>query len=188
MNPAFQRMSKDEASRFMIGKQHASMRRQLAAMIGSRTVVDIGCGKGIMVSELYSPARYIGVDISPELLDLARANNPGYSFLCFDASSAALPFADKSFECALMVSVLEHQPDLDSALAVYHEALRVAEEVIVLWHTPPVYPNTEIILVQAELDRPINQNHYKAGSFDREGIQVEFDRVDGFLLWLARSH
>jgi len=113
---------------------------------------------------------------------LAKIANPEYSFLVGDIS---VPLAKAEF--AVLKSVLEHQESLDDALMIYDSALRSADTVLVGWHTPPIYPETTIITVQAELENPIYQNHYKAGSFDREDVRVEKTRMGEFELWVA-SH
>lgn len=46
------------------------------------TVVDLGCGTGLLLDFVpISPERYVGVDISAGMLDLARDKHPGYRFV-----------------------------------------------------------------------------------------------------------
>jgi ubiquinone/menaquinone biosynthesis C-methylase UbiE len=62
-------------------------------------VLDLGTGTGsgaAIVVRRFPDARLVGVDLSEEMLDRARANVPGAEFRRADASS--LPFADESFD------------------------------------------------------------------------------------------
>jgi len=182
MNP-FADMTRKEAAIFMVGKQHPDYRRHLASLVGSGTILDIGCGKGFLVKDLYSKNQYTGVDCSTALLELAAAENPGYRFLV--ANALCLPFRDKEFDVALLVSVLEHQPDVSHATRIYDEALRVASRVIVGWHTPPVDGQPVQRIVQAELSIPIPQNTYEEHHFARDGVCVKHGRFGRFVTWEA---
>lgn len=183
MRDPFADMTPDEAQRFMSKKQNIELRTEMAYLVGTRNLYDLGCGKGILVNMLYTPEQYVGVDVSEELLRIARKDNPGYRFIRHDLAASPLPVDDQSAEVGVMISVLEHQPSLEIAKTVYDEAMRTCKELLVLWHTPPIYKETEIIEVPCELDMPINQNHYARGSFEREDLQVRAIRVAGFECW-----
>jgi len=180
---AFASMSPAEAQRFMAEKFNAPLRIGIAKLVNGRTLCDVGCGKAFMVDYLYQKAYYLGVDVSAELLAVAQANNPGYEFRLHDMAKLRFPVWDSYFDCSLMISVLEHVDDLDVARRIYNEAMRISKELLVVWHTPPIYETTELIRVDCELDRPINQNHYARGSFDREDLEVRSERVAGFECW-----
>lgn len=71
-----------------------------AAPTAGQRIVDIGCGSGtstVALAERVGPGGHVlGVDISPQLLDRARADAPEgapLSYLCADAATAALPGA-----------------------------------------------------------------------------------------------
>jgi ubiquinone/menaquinone biosynthesis C-methylase UbiE len=62
-------------------------------------VLDLGTGTGsgaAIVVRRFPEARVVGVDLSEEMLERARANVPGAEFRRADASS--LPFPDESFD------------------------------------------------------------------------------------------
>jgi SAM-dependent methyltransferase len=164
MSEPFANMTEEEAERFMKGNTHP-MREVAAELVGNRWVFDLGCGKGIGVSSLYKSTHYMGVDCSEELIKIAIRDNPDYLFIVNDIHGLIDFAPDNSFPVGVMVSVLEHMESLEAAQRLYNEARRVCEELLVGWHTPPHYSATEIIQVQAELSSPINQNHYKEGSF-----------------------
>ena len=58
-----------------------------AALCGfrDRDVIDVGCGWG-RFAPLFRPSRYMGVDFSREMVQLARTKNPGYLFVCLNLS------------------------------------------------------------------------------------------------------
>ncbi len=167
----------------MAGKLNWDLRLGISTMVAGRTVYDIGCGKGLAVKTLYDKDKYLGIDVSPELLMLAADDNPGYKFVQHDMSVLRFPVEDETADVGLMISVLEHVDDLETAKRIYFEAMRTCKELLVVWHTPPVYDSTELITVPCELNHPIRQNHYERGSFEREDLEVKSERVGGFECW-----
>jgi SAM-dependent methyltransferase len=88
-------------------------------------VLDIGCGTGILVESLLghgSVTGVVGIDVSDPLLAQARADiaDPRASFEHADA--AALPCADRSFDHALSLLVVNFLADRPASL---REARRV---------------------------------------------------------------
>ena len=84
------------------------------AEIGPKTIVDLGCGEGVVAGEIrrvLPGVRYLGIDASGEAIRMARAANPGFEFHQGDIldGRAEYPVAD----LALCVEVLEHleQPE-----------------------------------------------------------------------------
>ncbi len=70
------------------------------ADLPGRRVLDIGCGTGRLEAALVDRAKVWGVDASPEMLEVARANVPGGTFK--EARAEELPFKDAWFERAVM--------------------------------------------------------------------------------------
>lgn len=179
MSEPFQTMSSEEAELFMRGNAHP-IREVVAERVGDSAVVDLGCGKGIKVATLYSPNQYLGVDCSSELVKLARRDNPQHRFVVAELEEWLSGIEDKTLETGIMISVLEHLPSEATARRLYAEARRACRRLYVGWHTPPHYPKTDILLVQAELKHPIYQNHYKEGTFDRPS---RIEKVKSAELW-----
>jgi trans-aconitate methyltransferase len=175
-------MSDDEADRFMAGERFPSP-GDVARAVAGRSVLDLGCGKGKEVKENYAICRYVGVDCSDALVRIARRDNPGFRFDCAELTEYLANLPDKITPVAIMVAVLEHLPSLEVAQWIVREAMRVSEELIIGWHTPPNYKRTEIISVSAELDRPIYQNRYARAAFPAGTVT----KVEGGELWSLRS-
>lgn len=71
------------------GPDHAFY-RALAGTLGARTIIDLGCGTGLLTSTLTAPGRtVIGIDPSPVMLGYARARVGGsdVTWICGDASA-----------------------------------------------------------------------------------------------------
>lgn len=69
------------------------------------SVLDLGCGEGVLALLKRKDVRLYGVDISPELLALAQRN--GYDEVhCADFSS--LPFSEATFDYVVSLDVLGH--------------------------------------------------------------------------------
>jgi len=95
-------------------------------LIGQR-ILEAGCGNGGMaVAFAQAGAKMVGVEIEPELVEIARAqaftNGVEAKFEYYDGEH--LPFDDGSFDATLSVSVLEHVTDPVNYLT---ELLRVVK-------------------------------------------------------------
>jgi SAM-dependent methyltransferase len=95
------------------------------------SVLDLGCGAGFdafVAAQLVGPeGRVAAVDLSPEMLAVARAGQAGAAFPRIEfreASAEALPFPDDSFDTALSNGVLNLIPDKPAALREIFRVLR----------------------------------------------------------------
>lgn len=69
------------------------------------SVLDLGCGEGLLALLKRKNVALFGVDISPELLVMARRN--GYDEV-YRADLASLPFTDATFDYVVSLDVLGH--------------------------------------------------------------------------------
>ena len=125
----------------------APLREALAGAPGPR-LADIGGGTGnyaqALAAQGWAP---VVVDRQPEMLALAAAKG----LECVLADARALPFADASFDAAMLVSVLHHIEEPFAALAELRRVLapggRVAivvftrEDIAALWYLD-YFPST----------------------------------------------
>ncbi len=78
------------------------------------SVVDVGCGTGAILDAL-KPARGLGLDLSPRMVELAKAKHPALEFRAEDIAQPA-GVADPPYDYVLLSDVVEHLPDVDAAL------------------------------------------------------------------------
>ena len=89
---------------------------------GSR-VVDLGCGSGVFTNVLHQRGyRCSGLDLSPNLIAIARAKFSGIDFV--EGDIERLPFPDGSFDGVLLSGVLHHLPDPSRCAAEVFRILR----------------------------------------------------------------
>lgn len=116
--------------------ERAAIARELRPWSGDRRrFLDLGCGTGEFAAE-FPAGRYVGLDLSRAYLQFAGRHRQG-SFLA--GVGEALPFADASFDAALVIGVLHHLPD-DVARAAMAELARVLRPhaiVLVIEDIPP---------------------------------------------------
>jgi len=96
-------------------------------------VLEVGCGTGLILQRLSRLAsRAVGVDISPGMLEKARARG----LEVYEGSATALPFDDASFDVTCAFKVLPHVPDLKRALAEMARVTRPGGILLVELYNP----------------------------------------------------
>ena len=98
-----------------------------ASLRSGETVVDLGCGGGLdvfLAADKVGPTgKAIGIDMTPEMLELARRNAAGRSNVEFhEATIDRLPLPDASVDCVISNCVINLAPD---KRAVFREIARV---------------------------------------------------------------
>lgn len=93
------------------------------ANIGSHTrVLDVACGTGVMFP-YYSArkANVTGIDISPEMVKIARKNFPEIETLCADATEISF---DEGFDAVVVYNAFPHFPDPNDAIRAFSSHLK----------------------------------------------------------------
>ena len=99
------------------------------------TALDVACGSGKLTAELARLAqggRVVGLDFSPQMLEVARHTHLKLEFIEGDALS--LPFDDASFDAATIAFGLRNLADPVRGL---REMIRVARRAVVLEFVRP---------------------------------------------------
>ena len=100
--------------------------RDMAAQLRDvpyEALLDVGCGTGFLIDLLAKqhPARYTGLDLSPEMIRMAKGKRiEGAQFVVGTADR--LPFPDAGFDIVTCSQSFHHYPYPEKAMA---EALRV---------------------------------------------------------------
>jgi ubiquinone/menaquinone biosynthesis C-methylase UbiE len=101
-----------------------------AALRPGQRVLDVACGTGIL-TRLAAPilgdgGSIVGVDLSGEMLDVARARAPAADARIdwHQVDAASLPFPDAEFDVVLCQQGLQFMPDKPTALAEMYRVLK----------------------------------------------------------------
>ncbi|GAB90034.1 methyltransferase domain-containing protein [Gordonia rhizosphera] len=103
-----------------------------------QTVLDLGCGNGMLLPELARAlgrkGRVIGVDMSPDMLTSARARiaEAGEDWVeILDGRAEAIPLDDATADSIISIQVFEYIPDIPAALAECHRVLRPGGRLVI---------------------------------------------------------
>jgi SAM-dependent methyltransferase len=92
------------------------------------SLLDVGCGEGVLTHQwaerLGDERRVVGIDLDDPALhaEWAKRTAPNLEYRVMKAEN--LPFADREFDAATAIEVLEHVPDAEHTVA---EMARVAK-------------------------------------------------------------
>jgi SAM-dependent methyltransferase len=115
----------------------ASAVLDLAALAGTETVAEIGCGNGMYLAELarrQHAGHVLGADLSHGMLTAARTGAPTAGLLAGDAT--ALPLADEVADVTLAAHMLYHVPDRAAAASEFRRITRPAGQLVVVLNYP----------------------------------------------------
>lgn len=92
-------------------------------------VVDVGCGSGYSLPKLaqrFAPRELVGVDIDPQMLDVARAEaqRAGVPVRLLESSSTRMPLADGSVDLLFCHQTFHHLVEQEAALAEFLRVLK----------------------------------------------------------------
>ena len=159
---------------------------RLTALEPGARVIDLGCGSGAFTA-LLARAGYVcvGLDISPKLVEVGRRKYPHIEFV--EGDIERLPFADASFDGALLSGVVHHFPDPSRCAAEVFRVLRSKGRFLafdpnrmnpIMWlyrdHASPFYSSVGV----TENERPVLAREV-AAVFTRAGFSVSSHYLAG---------
>jgi SAM-dependent methyltransferase len=135
----------------------------------TESVLEIGCGAGLMAIELARAGRKVtGVDVSQVILDKARARSKGVTGVEFEqVSGVTLPYPNETFDVAYSIEVVEHLHEND-ALAHFAEVRRVLRPGGRYWFLTP-------------------NGLTAGGASERFGVSIEADADVHLKVWTYRE-
>ena len=172
-------ISGEEAPQYCVGSENQLIRDVIKEYVEDRDVIEIGCGIGIDAHR-YNPEQYTGVDISPELINVAKTNNPEHRFIC--GNFIDMPI--RRYNVSFTKSVLEHTPNEDVFISIVDKMISISDMTILAFHTPPIWDTTEIIQCKGHFGKTIYQNHYRRSIFDHLQLKKKTIKVDNFTAYI----
>jgi SAM-dependent methyltransferase len=130
---------------------------------GSGPCLDIGCGTGRNFETIRASGRsVVGVDYSTDQLRHARTRTDGPLMI---ADAGVLPFADRSFDTAMVMWI---STDVDDFGKVLREATRVLrpDGVLVVYGVHPCFNGPHVVYDSEDGSRLIHASYRTAGWHD----------------------
>jgi SAM-dependent methyltransferase/glycosyltransferase involved in cell wall biosynthesis len=153
--------------------------RRSVGELSRLSVLDVGCGTGTTDQFLVDHVGSLcGVDVSEEMLALARRHVTDASYEWYDGEK--LPFPDGSFDVAIAVCVLHHVPTSNRAKFV-SELNRVTRDkgLIAIFEHNPLNPLTRHAVNSCDLDDGVVLVHGgKASTMLQKAGAAGVDRTD----------
>lgn len=102
--------------------------------IKGRKIIDLGCGEGITLGKIiqkFPQSQIIGIDNDQEKIKICRQHHLPVR----PADIAHLPFEANTFDCALLIEVIEHLKvnQVDQAIKEAHRVIRPGGRLIILF-------------------------------------------------------
>lgn len=132
----------DTINTVLSGGTDSGWRRRAARETGlaaGGSALDVACGSGKLTAELAklagSSGRVVGIDFSPQMLEVARREHPGLEFLEGDALN--LPFDDASFDASTIAFGLRNLADPVRGLREMLRIIKPSGRAVVLEFVRP---------------------------------------------------
>ncbi|MBS0189851.1 MAG: methyltransferase domain-containing protein [Phycisphaerales bacterium] len=116
------------------------------------SILDVGCGNGLLTNQLPASIRVVGLDPSPVALESVQREK-----VCADATR--IPFQDGAFDVVMANDVIEHVRKTDEA-AIVREMARVARRLVIV--TVPFMEDLACASVRCAVCRKLYHiNHHR---------------------------
>jgi ubiquinone/menaquinone biosynthesis C-methylase UbiE len=172
--------------RRVFGSEH----RVWACSRATGDTLEVAIGTGLNLSHYPAEVRLTGLDLSPEMLALARerASKLGRSVDLHEGDAQQLPFADQTFDTVVCTYSLCNVPDERQAVMEMKRVLRREGRVILVDHirssVPPIFwfqKMVELFSIRSEGEHATRRPslHVEAAGFDiRERERVRAGVVE----------
>ena len=145
-------------------------------------VLDVGCGSGWatrLLSGYASNGQVTGIDISDEMIRVARESSNAFPNAEFELASAEhLPFADNEFTHAFSMESLYYYANIPQALAEIHRVLRTGGLFVAVmdlyWESEATHQWIDTLKVPVEL---LSVEDYRSLFVDAGFISIRDQRL-----------
>ena len=112
---------------------HAHLEQALRAIIPPGcSVLELGCATGNLLAAL-RPARGVGIDLSPQMVAVARRTHPGLDFRVADAEAFSAP---ERFEFVVASDLIGELLDISAMLEQVHALSHGGTRLVLTFHNP----------------------------------------------------
>jgi phosphatidylethanolamine/phosphatidyl-N-methylethanolamine N-methyltransferase len=126
---------------FIFGRLCEPGRRKAIDLVNNRPdqrILEVGVGTGLALPMYRLDATVVGIDLSPEMLEKARArvarNNTGNIEALIEMDAENLEFADSSFDCVFAVYVASVVPNPTKLVAEMQRVCKPGGDIVVVNH------------------------------------------------------
>ena len=166
-------------------KGHGPVGKQALALmqVGSAArVLDVGCGSGWatrLLADYAFNGRVTGIDISDEMVNLARESSRSHRNVDFEVASAEqLPFPDNEFTHAFSMESLYYYRNIPKALKEIHRVLKPGGSfyavVDLYWESPATHQWIDTLNIPVEL---LSIDDYRSLFIDAGFANVRDQRI-----------
>jgi ubiquinone/menaquinone biosynthesis C-methylase UbiE len=157
------------------------------------TIVDIGCGEGILIEKLaekFPRKTILGIDPSNENVDICKSHNLNV----YPGNVYGLPLEDSSVECVLFIEVIEHLDGPELAIKEIKRVLKKDGSLILL------FPHDRVFRLARILTLKFKEAFYDAGHvrqwnpneirrlLESAGFMTVSEKNIPFYLWSISLH
>ena len=141
-----------------------------------QVIIDIACGTGNLIAELHKRDYHvIGVDISPEMIEVARKNNPNIRFHVEDMTCMNLGIEADLVTCAFdSINYLLDNKQLNEAFKTVNKHLKHGGFFLFDVNTPFHYEKKHFGMIDHDIDGIKFKQNLK---YDKENrtVKITFD-------------
>jgi SAM-dependent methyltransferase len=143
------------------GRAKVLVREYIQPGVGGR-ILEIGCGPGTIVGYL-PQSEYVGFDISPRYIEMARKRFPHAQFVCERVSQFS-PASQRSFDTVLALGVVHHLDDEEARqlFQIAYDVLKSGGKLVTLdgvW-TDDQSPTARWLLARDRGEHVRNEQEY----------------------------